>query len=190
MYEEYRKWGQTNRVVSRKVYETIFKTMNIKIKSPHKDTCQTCDKLNMLIKVTKDHETEKTTKMELTKHQDEAEDADESKIRDKKMATECKTKLIYTFDLQQCLLTLAIVTYVSFYKRPLWTFNITLHRCNDSSSFNMMWHEAISGRGANNIASCLFKHFTEIMSPEVEHVILYSDTYSGQNTKLACCYKN
>ncbi|KAK9675126.1 hypothetical protein QE152_g40621, partial [Popillia japonica] len=119
--------------------------------------------------------------MELTNHQDQAEDAYESKTRVKKLATEDKTKLTYTFDLRQCLPTPAIVTSVAFYKRQLWTFNITRLRCDDSSSFNMMWHEAISGRGANNIAFCLFKHFTETISPEVEHIILYSDTCSGQN---------
>lgn len=180
MYEEYSKWGQTKRV-SRKVHESIFKTMNISIKSPQKDTCQTCDKLHMIIKAAKDNDKKETAKTDLSEHKKKAQDAYDFKKQDKELAKGDITKLVYTFDLQQCLPTPAMATSVAFYKRQLWTFNLTLHRCNDNISFNMMWHEALSGRGANNIASCLYKHFTELVSPEVNHITLYSDTCPGQN---------
>jgi len=44
-----------------------------------------------------------------------------------------------------------------------------------------MWHEAEGGRGANQIASCLFRHFLDEIPGFVTHVTLFSDSCSGQN---------
>nr|CAI5854107.1 unnamed protein product [Callosobruchus analis] len=43
-----------------------------------------------------------------------------------------------------------------------------------------MWHEGVASRGANQIASCLYKHLLHV-PPEVKEVTLYSDTCAGQN---------
>jgi len=44
-----------------------------------------------------------------------------------------------------------------------------------------MWHEAVAGRGANEIASFLFKHLINNTPNNVTEVTFYSDTYGGQN---------
>jgi len=44
-----------------------------------------------------------------------------------------------------------------------------------------MWHEAVAGRGANEIDSCLFKHLINNTPNNVTEVTFYSDTCGGQN---------
>jgi len=44
-----------------------------------------------------------------------------------------------------------------------------------------MWHEAVAGIGANEIASCLFKHLINNTPNNVTEVTFYSDTCGGQN---------
>lgn len=99
MYEEYVKWNIGNRIVSRKIYESVFKTMNIKIKSPQKDTCQSCDKLTMLIKATKNEVDVSEYQEKLRKHQEDAETAYNQKKIDKDKSKIDKSKVTYTFDL-------------------------------------------------------------------------------------------
>lgn len=48
-----------------------------------------------------------------------------------------------------------------------------------------MWHEALSARGGNQIASCLFKHINNL--PQVNHAIFYSDSCMGQNKNSFVC---
>lgn len=43
-----------------------------------------------------------------------------------------------------------------------------------------MWYETLSGRGANQVGSCLYKEILTL-PPNIKHVTLYSDTCGGQN---------
>lgn len=101
LYEEYKIWIAPQNPVSRKMYESIFHTVNISIKKYSKDTCQECDKLQCMIRNAKSHiEKEKLTN-ELSKHQQEAEDAYFAKKQDKEKGKQDQTRAVFTFDLQQ-----------------------------------------------------------------------------------------
>ncbi|XP_050305149.1 uncharacterized protein LOC126742537 [Anthonomus grandis grandis] len=181
LYEEYKIWvPPNNKPVSRKIYEHVFHEMGIKIKKFQKDTCATCEKLNILIRNEKNSETLSRLKTELQSHLDEAQAAFDSKRQDKGLAKQDETKLVYVFDLQQCLPTPDLTASVAFYKRKLWTYNLTMHECKKKQAICCMWYETISGRGANQVASCVFRELLSL-PPEIKHVTLYSDTCGGQN---------
>lgn len=184
MYSEYKKWlSKEKNPVSRFVYQQVFHELGIKIKCLNKDTCAKCDKLNMLLKVSSNNVNKKEEiKLELEQHQKEAEQAYETKREDKRMSLLSES----SYDLQQCLPTPAVETSVAFYKRQLWTYNLTLHRCQDKQAFCFMWHEAVAARGANQIASCLFKYLAETSS-NVKKITFYSDTCAGQNKNTFVC---
>lgn len=176
----YRLYCETREIhVSFSKYCEIFNTMNLKFKAPKTDTCNTCDVLKAKIDVAMDVE-KALLLSEQKKHHEDADQAYRSKENDKSSAQADQSAKIYTFDLQQCLPTPYFQTSVSFYKRQLWTYNLTVHDCNTNQPYCYMWHEASGNRGGNEIASCLFSHLKSLPS-HTKRVIFYSDSCGGQN---------
>lgn len=181
MYDLYKE-GETQ-PVGRTIYEKEFHNMKLSFKKPYVDTCYKCDTLNMEIKVARDNGDEERrirSEEDLKMHHELANTAYETKKRDKEEAKTDLSNRCYSFDLQQCLPTPYIGSSVAFYKRQLWTFNLTIHDNASGDSYHYMWHEALAARGANEIASCLYHHLKTL--PEtVQKITYYSDTCGGQN---------
>lgn len=111
-------------------------------------------------------------------HIKEADDYYKLKAEDKNMSKNDRSKKTAVFDLQQCLPTPVLASGITFYLRQLWTFNLTVHDCNDNQAYCFMWHEAIAARGGNQIASCIRKFS---LPSEIEEITFYSDSCPGQN---------
>lgn len=168
-----------NNTISFTKFNDIFKNLNLKFKKPKLDTCHKCDLLVAKILVA-DAEDCKLLQAQQSDHHNEADFAFKSKQLDKERALNDDSIKVLCFDLQQCLPTPFLRSSQSFYKRPLWTFNLTVHDCRTNQPVCFMWHEALAKRGGNEIASCLFQHL-QSLPIGVKHVILYSDCCPGQN---------
>lgn len=189
MFELYK--NQVENPVSFSIYSKEFKKLDLKFKKPKLDTCHKCDVLKMKAQVEKCDIERNKILLELKQHNEDAERGYTSKSVDKDIAKNDDTKQIYTFDLQQCLPTPYLNTSVAFYKRQLWTFNLTIHDCITGQPYCYMWHEAVAGRGANQIASCLYHFLNEKIPDNIEDITFYSDTCGGQNKNnhVACMFQ-
>ncbi|XP_055859195.1 uncharacterized protein LOC129921411 [Episyrphus balteatus] len=150
MYRLYCEKHQS--VASISTYSKIFKTMNIKFKKPKLDTCHRCEILKTKLEIGAEDE---DAKSQLLKEQEEhhklADLAYKSKSKDKDTGRNDNSIKVYTFDLQQCLPTPFLRTNISFYKRQLWTYNLTLHDCVTNQAYCYMWDESVANRGVTAV---------------------------------------
>lgn len=175
-----------NPKVSLSYYSKEFNKTNLKFKPPQVDTCVKCDLLNQSIKHASGEAKEKLEE-ELKEHHEKSQGAYASKRKDKEACANNPSKQVIVFDLQQVLQCPLLSSGNVFYMRQLSVFNLTIFECEKRLAVNSMWHEGIAGRGANEIASCLTAYFRERVPPEVDHIIMYSDTCGGQNKNSHVC---
>lgn len=164
-----------------KIYSQEFHKLGLSFKKPRADTCYTCDKFKMQIQLCQEEQVKTELIAQHEHHKIAADQAYEKKKCDTQVNKNDSTVQVYTFDLQQCLPTPALSSSVAFYKRQLWTFNLTVHDNKTGKAVCYVWYETIAARGANQIASCLFKHLKTYVPENTKHVIFYSDTCGGQN---------
>ena len=67
-----------------------------------------------------------------------------------------KDLAVACFDLQQVLLTPKGFESSLYYKRRLNTYNFSLYNYETADGFCYVWNESISGRGASEMASCVY----------------------------------
>ncbi|XP_074037188.1 uncharacterized protein [Leptinotarsa decemlineata] len=159
MYNLYKE-GREN-FISRTIYEREFHKMKLSFKKPYVDTCVKCDTLNMHLKVTTDlNNIKEKTDLMLPKEW---------------------ISLRLRMTLRRNVFLSIFSSSLVFYKRQLWTYNLTIHDNATGESTNYMWHEVTAGRGANEIASCLYYHYLGKLSDEIKDVTFYTDTCGGQN---------
>lgn len=160
-------------------YREIFADTGIKFKPPKIDTCHKCDLLAVQLKYEADEDRKKEVLELRKKHLDDVDSAFEVKAKDKRAAKDSNGSMIMcSFDLQQCLRTPSLSTSIAFYKRALWTYNLTVNNNTMSETTCYMWNETVSKRGSNEITSCIYKFLGTV---SVDHVVLFSDSCYGQN---------
>lgn len=169
--------------VSSDKFRRIFtEEFNISFKNPKCDTCHECDSINIALQGAKNKNDlialkELTQKKEL--HQRRAQ-AGQDAI---KFATENGRAVgtyVITFDLQQALPTPKLSTGPTFYKKKILSYNLSVHCCSENQGYFYFWDESIAGRGADEIASCLLKHF-QLHNISGSTLIAISDNCTGQN---------
>ena len=62
---------------------------------------------------------------------------------------------LLTFDLMQNLPVPTLTHGAMFYSRQLWVYNFGIQNTTTGTASMYMWNEAIAGRGADEICSCL-----------------------------------
>lgn len=171
------------------LYRKIFvEEFNLSFHKPKNDTCSKCDKFAMQLKCC-ENEIERTSiKEEKNRHLDLAESAYESKRKDKEESHNNPGYVTMSFDLQKCLPTPYLRSGMSFYKRQLWTFNLTIYQTigKESSSLCYLWNETIAGRGGQEMGSCVYHYLHNMVenNNNVHTVTIYSDSCGGQNRNI------
>lgn len=179
----------SSEIVSQSVYEKIFyKDFNLGLKPPHKDTCKTCDGYDVKLKYleSQPETAEKKraiaeVKTEKELHHRRVELARDTMKKDKEMAKKGECTVL-SFDLQKTFSLPKVPTGVVYYKRQLSCFNLGIHDLGTAKGTMNLWHEAVAGRGPDEIGSCLLKYMQN--NPMKSKVILWSDSCGGQNRNI------
>ncbi|KAG5881315.1 hypothetical protein JTB14_025700 [Gonioctena quinquepunctata] len=172
-----------NEALYRKI---LVEEFNLSFHNPANDTCGTCDKYNLLLKSALNDEEKESLALKKNEHLQLADAAYQEKRNDK---LRCKTNskmVVVSFDLQKCLPTPHLTSGISFYKRKLWTLNLTLYesRENKNSAICYLWNETIAKRGGQEIASCLFSYLKNALPRDVNEIIFLSDCCPGQTRNI------
>ncbi|KAG5892259.1 hypothetical protein JTB14_034210 [Gonioctena quinquepunctata] len=116
----------------RKIYVENF---NLSFHKPSNDTCAKCDKFKMLIGTTTDLHERTVHEKNYNQHLAMADQAYNEKKRDKIQSLNTENIVFLSFDLEKCLATPMLQNNVSFYKRSVWTYNLTIYSCVNKKKY-------------------------------------------------------
>ena len=151
---------------------------NLSFHKPKKDICQVCNKYNEKTK------TNTVTEEDKDNYQSHIQRKENARIlkkqQDKQLAKSNKSIYVATFDLEAVLSTPCSTVSQVYYKRKLNCYNLTLFSLADKHGTCYIWDETHGQRGSSEIGTFVITHINSLPST-IEHVILYSDSCSGQN---------
>lgn len=175
-----------NPKVSFSTYKRLFyDNFNLRIKPPVKDTCNTCDKFNAKMKSYQDDaELFRNNQMLQNQHLENAEKARKAMKSDLARSAENINIETLTYDMEKVLSLPKLPTNIVYYKRQLSVFNEGIYQGSNAQSYFFIWKEGITGRGAQEVGSCLQTMIENYVSPDTEEIILWSDSCGGQNRNI------
>lgn len=189
MYREYRIVCEFKKkqILSEWKFRHVFNTcFNLAFHPKRVDTCRKCDKFKTEIQSQRTSTVKKVCLMQqrnehwqIVRETKKTFNATKNRARDKNNNVE-----MFVFDLQRALELPSISTSEAFYCRQLWLYNLCVFDEKRDLAFMYIWNETIASRGAQEISSCLLKHFENYVPPETEEIILYSDACPGQNRNI------
>lgn len=185
MYEAYVVWCKNKNLKPEKehYYRFIFNTeFNLHFHVTRKDTCRICDGFKQKISLEADDEEKKKLEQKHSDHLQNAESARQS-LRNDREKSKTSADIMYTatFDLQKALPFPRLTVSEAYYRRNMYVYNLGINEVATNQAFMYVWDETLASRGSQEISSCLDKH---IRQRQKKHVILYSDTCTGQNRNI------
>lgn len=180
---EFRKRKALSEWKFRDIFNTKF---NLAFHPKKSDTCRTCDKLEAQIQSEKANNSNKADLLQQKKHHLQIVKFTKEKFAEtiENARDDSNNIEVLTFDLQRALETPSITTSEAYYRRQLWCYNLCIYDEKRDKPYMYFWTEAIASRGAQEISSCLTKHFNTFIPKETKKVILYSDACPGQNRNI------
>lgn len=93
------------------------------------------------------------------------------------------TTAVICYDLQNVFALPKANVSSFYYRRKFSVFNLTGHCNKNKKTYCAIWHEALSGRSGNDIASALIKILENVLgdNPGITRIILWSDSCIPQN---------
>lgn len=187
MYQLFKEECNANGIkhVSEKIYRDTFCTQyNLSFHKPKKDQCAKCHTYQEKERTGTSTEDDKVAN---TAHLDRKAKAREEKEHDKQVAKNDKSIHVVTFDLEAVLTTPCSLVSQIYYKRKLCSYNLSIYSLGDKKANCFLWDETHGKRGSCEICTCLFQYLNSLPQ-HVNHVILYSDTCTGQNRNQYITY--
>lgn len=180
LYQSFRNKYPDTHITYRYFYLVFKKEFpNISFHSPRSDTCGICDRLAAEIAASVG-EVRKTSQTQQKLHHLKAKRARDVMKDDFAFAQlPSGNRCVMSMDLQQVLFLPTLTHSQMFYSRQLANYNLCTHFHNGVSVMNL-WHEGLSGRGANEMGSCVFKAVGS-MDATKDGLIVWSDNCCGQN---------
>lgn len=163
--------------VKESVYRDIFnKEFNLAFYKPRKDQCDLCYQYKNLEPTPKFLE---HTRSKIETHEERTKDL--GLIENK--TYENNNTCVVTFDLEKVFPLPKAVVSSFYYKRKLTCYNLTAHSSLNDKTYCAVWDESMSGRGADEIASCMVKILNCVVRecPQIVKIILWSDSCVPQN---------
>lgn len=109
-------------------------------------------------------------------------------------AKTCDNVACITVDLQQTMPLPRLSTSKAFYLRQLWFYNLGIHvltKDSESTTF-CVWTEDQASRGSKEVTSSLLISLeVEVSLRNIDHLVIWSDSCSGQNKNflMICLYQ-
>lgn len=102
------------------------------------------------------------------------------------------TNLVIEFDFAQNLALPKLNVTSQFYKRLIWMYVFNIHVHNNGTSTLYWYLESDGKKNANAVCSMLYHFLSSVITPNVKHVTMFSDSCGGQNKNLTmvqfCCW--
>ena len=165
---------------SRQVLIRVSKQMNIAIFKPRKDQCNICTSYIL----------GQYSAEQFDCHIRRKEEAQNEKKKDKRMAQDDSSVLVFTMDLQAVLLAPRLFANASYFKTKLCCHNFTLYELTSRRCVRYFWHECNGDVTSNTFASCIMDYIqNSLASHTLSTIIIYSDgcCYQNRNTILSNC---
>ncbi|KAJ8720798.1 hypothetical protein PYW08_006263 [Mythimna loreyi] len=155
--------GSTLPPVSRQWFNEVFLTeFNLSFKPPRVDTCPTCDSFKVEIDSAPTEELKTLAKQKLDIHHKQTDMARDKMNKDgiKSRSHDSDIRVVQ-FDLQQQMYLPTLTHTQMYYSRQLACVNMGIHLEDEGKGIMFLWNETVGQRGSNEIASCLYKFFTD-----------------------------
>ena len=164
-------------IASEDKYRRVFNyQFNIEFHKPKKDLCDECTAFRYL------PEDQKLLRQaEYNIHIKNKLRAKELMDLDKEEALTNKSICAASFDVEKTLTTPRSNVSMMYYKRKLNVYNFTIYNLVTHEGICYLWNETIGGKGANEIASCLWRFIKLNVDNGVKEFRFYSDNCGAQN---------
>jgi hypothetical protein len=172
--------GDIPKTANLRQYRDIFKAdFNLKFFKPKKDQCSTC--LNWKNRTTQE-KNKKGEEEKFQKHIDNKTKGNELKEADSARALEEKKELcVASYDFQKILHCPKGENAAFFYKSKLRCYNFTIFEHGIKQGHCYVWDQTLAGKGALEVASCLYLFISKKIDEGVKEFIFYSDNCPSQN---------
>lgn len=180
LYRAFKDRHQDSNITYKFYYRTFKKRFpQISFHRPRTDTCSKCDLLSAELSAKPGDRKAKTA---LLLHHRKAEKAREVMKQDNKSSQlPTSDESMCSMDLQQVLSLPSLTHSQMFYSRQLSCYNLCVHVGDNNTGLMFLWHEGMSGRGGNEIASCVLKALSRPEFTRKRKLTVWSDNCIGQN---------